>query len=207
MIYIGNNKYKLQVGNTPMKFVDEIVEPLPYDEYEYVLFNGYAYIQTSIKPENHCVIATADLSTNSMDKPLFGTQSGGNYFHLTPYNNKYYWGLAGSEGNGGIYSSGKHSIKYNYGEQHEVIIDGDIIGSGSDISSQNYLLTIGRRGSRYGSGWKIYSFQIVDRESNQTILNMIPCTYQGEAGMWDVVSNQFYGNANSSGTLTAGNDI
>lgn len=33
-----------------------------------------------------------------------------------------------------------------------------------------------------------------------------PCTYNGVAGVWDMVSNRFFGNANSSGSFTVGNN-
>lgn len=36
--------------------------------------------------------------------------------------------------------------------------------------------------------------------------NFHPCTYNGEAGMWDLVSNTFFGNANTSGSFSVAND-
>lgn len=51
----------------------------------------------------------------------------------------------------------------------------------------------------------IYSFVITDIDGN-TIMSLKPCTWNGDAGMWDEVGNKFYGNAAASGEFTAAND-
>ena len=42
--------------------------------------------------------------------------------------------------------------------------------------------------------------------SGETVMDLKPCTYNGEAGMWDMVGWKFYGNSNTSGAFTAEND-
>lgn len=52
---------------------------------------------------------------------------------------------------------------------------------------------------------KLYYTQIFNKEE-KLIMDFRPCYYQGETGLWELVENKFYGNANSTGTLTVGND-
>ena len=52
---------------------------------------------------------------------------------------------------------------------------------------------------------KLYYTQFYDSQGN-LIRDYRPCTYNGEAGLWDSVEGKFYGNANNTGTLTVGND-
>lgn len=37
------------------------------------------------------------------------------------------------------------------------------------------------------------------KEGDTTAIHLVPCTYNGEPGMWDLVEQKFYGNANSVG--------
>lgn len=56
-----------------------------------------------------------------------------------------------------------------------------------------------------GSGGKFYYYKVWD--NNGVLLrDFKPCTYNGEAGLWDSVECKFYGNANNTGTLTVGNN-
>ena len=51
----------------------------------------------------------------------------------------------------------------------------------------------------------LWSFKITDIDGN-TIMSLKPCTFVGEAGMWDEVNGKFYGNAASSGEFSVAND-
>ena len=51
----------------------------------------------------------------------------------------------------------------------------------------------------------LWSFKITDIDGN-TIMSLKPCTWNGEAGMWDEIGNKFYGNAAASGEFSAAND-
>ena len=74
----------------------------------------------------------------------------------------------------------------------------------SNLSS-GYVYVFRANGSGTLGLFKIYFLEIYDGDGN-LILNLKPCYYQGEAGLWDCVNNVFYGNANNTGTLTVGND-
>lgn len=49
-------------------------------------------------------------------------------------------------------------------------------------------------------GCKVYYFKMAD--SGELVRDMIPCKYNNEYGMWDVVESKFYGNANTTGAFT-----
>lgn len=51
----------------------------------------------------------------------------------------------------------------------------------------------------------LWSFKITDIDGN-TIMSLKPCTFAGEAGMWDEINGKFYGNAATSGEFSVAND-
>lgn len=55
------------------------------------------------------------------------------------------------------------------------------------------------------TGYEFYQLKI-DGADGTPIINLKPCTYQGVAGMWDLVTNTFFGNANTSGEFSVSND-
>lgn len=52
----------------------------------------------------------------------------------------------------------------------------------------------------------IRSFKVTDARTNEIRMSLRPCTYYGEAGMWDEVSGKFYGSESTNGAFTAEND-
>lgn len=53
---------------------------------------------------------------------------------------------------------------------------------------------------------KVYTIRVEDAITGDYLVDLKPCLYGGQAGLWDTVSQRFFGNSNSSGTLTVGND-
>lgn len=54
--------------------------------------------------------------------------------------------------------------------------------------------------------YKLYRFTLTEQSTSTVIADMKPATYRGTPGMYDTVRNTFYGNANSTGAFTIGND-
>ena len=52
----------------------------------------------------------------------------------------------------------------------------------------------------------VYYFKVWDQTTGDLVHNFVPCWKEGVIGMMDTVTNTFVTNANSSGTLTLGND-
>lgn len=77
----------------------------------------------------------------------------------------------------------------------------------SQASSSTYLIFTDRRnGASSVFIGKLRVYNISVREENILVKNFVPCTYFGEPGMWDTVTNQFYGNS-GTGQFTLGNKI
>ena len=82
--------------------------------------------------------------------------------------------------------------------------------SGKDVVATNALRVFCSTTSA-GANEKFYkgairSIIITDAKTGNTIMSLKPCTFAGEAGMWDEVNGKFYGNAAASGEFTAAND-
>lgn len=77
-------------------------------------------------------------------------------------------------------------------------VEKDIIGGNARLFGMR-----GYSAAVVACGYKSY---IVKDENGNILVNLRPCTYNGVAGMWDMVNNRFYGNANTSGSFSVSND-
>lgn len=195
---------KILLGNVVLW--QSLLIPEEYQQVEYIQSTGTQYIDTGIVPSNHMVEVKYDSETYNNDEHVFGTTANALYFHFTLYGNKYYWGLSGKEASGGAWSTGVKTLLYNYGDNHEVILDGVTLGSGSNISSTKNL-TLCRRVNTNFKG-KYYYFKVTDRSTGLLVRNMIPCYRKadGEVGMYDIVSKQFFVNS-GTGEFSYGSGI
>lgn len=99
----------------------------------------------------------------------------------------------------------------------KLVKDGDVVAElgsvgsyVSAVSTTPLLVCACQKSATDTSADRIYngairSFSITDIDGN-TIMSLKPCTYYGEAGMWDEVGNKFYGNAAASGEFSVAND-
>lgn len=120
------------------------------------------------------------------------------------------------------YSSGsKYTITYKGGQPGRVIglKDGTQVISSTqqkimipmvlgcfDFVTYNYTFNQWTHTSNNRDAGYIWSIVYKDRVTGLDLMDLRPCTYNGAAGLWDIVSGTFYGNSNTSGTLTVGND-
>ena len=182
--------------------------PETYQRVGWIGTTGTQYIDTGIVPTDHMVEVKYDSEEYNNDEHLFGTATtnSARYFHFTLYSNKYYWGLNGAESKGGAWSTGVKTLLYNYGDDHEVIQDGVVLGSGSYITSAGYL-TLSRRTAVNFKG-KYYYFKVTDRATGLLVRDMIPCYRKadGVIGMYDTISGQFFTNA-GTGEFRKGSDV
>lgn len=91
--------------------------------------------------------------------------------HLTMYNDRWYWGYDGKEGNGGSYSNGLHTV--SYGANGKMTVDGAIIGDADGFTSCDYTLAIGSRGPYNNFEGDFYGLQIFDGAGALTA-NLVP---------------------------------
>ena len=204
----------------PPSIAKEVL-PNEYTQVEYIQTSGTQYINTGLFPDSNLKIETKiEVASTNQDISVFGStttttgNSIGSYYHLTPYNNKWYYGANNSEGNGGSYSP-------TIGTQYEIIFndeDGGIKIDGTSIASNrtfvgiaNSTLTIARRGSsnngRFGR-FKYFYFKIYDKDTNTLVRDYIPCyrNIDGEVGLYDLVNDEFYSNT-GTGEFTYGEEV
>lgn len=82
--------------------------------------------------------------------------------------------------------------------------------SGNDVVATNALrvfcsITSAGANEKFYKG-AIRSLVITDAKTGNTIMSLKPCTFAGEAGMWDEVNGKFYGNAATGGEFSVAND-
>lgn len=186
--------------------IEDVQSQLPdvYVELDYIVSPLGAYINTNIIPTNHQVEAKFSNTITANDFHYFGTSSSNLYYHITLFNNLYYWGRNGSETHTAYgWTSGIQIFKYNGINNHEVIINGDTAGSGYDIVSDTSLY-IGRRGTNSSFVGNIYYFKITNRSTQEVVFNGIPAKRLSDnaIGLYDTVSGTLF--QSSSTAYTAG---
>ena len=206
---------------------DGNVVPEEYQKVEYIESNGTQWIDTKFVPNNTTQIETlVETTVTAQDIPIFGVfvndnssdlTSIGRYYHLTPYNSRWYYGQAGTEGVGSTYANivgCKHHIIYN-SQSHGIYINEISIADNKSFSSvYDYNLAISFRGHvqsnvhRRCGKWKYYYFKISNNETEELIANFIPCRRKSDnkPGMYDTVSGEFFTNQ-GTGEFICGPDV
>lgn len=208
---------------------------VPYVLYDWCLNTSPAYINTGIKPRSHWIyegkikitVRSSDWFGffGASDNITYGKNSGCLVIKNSSYPEvRYYY-------NGTTYTTGTGS-SLQVGDIYEFKIDGynkrvwykvnnsersrdfssvtipDIELSGGDMyifgRTWNYGFDPDRNGRTFPC--KFYYVKITDGDTNTVIHHWKPAVQNNVHGMIDIVTNQFYTNANSSGTLTCGND-
>lgn len=99
----------------------------------------------------------------------------------------------------------EHTIKFNF--NHSITWDGIEYASNLSLQTDNrtILLFGSQTGTQYNATIKLYYCKMYN--NGVLIRDFKPCKYAGQYGLWDLVNNKFYGNANSSGAFTVGGEI
>ena len=185
-----------------------------YKQVEYIESTGTQYIDTGFKPnQNTRIIVDMDVLAHTTIYSLFGARTSfqSNAFALfSEANNSGYqddFGTVYKSKVGGT-SSGRHIIDKN---KNVLSVDGDTVNtSTSSAFSCPYtcaLFTINNGGTymiHHQTKAKLYSCQIYD--NGTLVRDFIPCTRNGEAGLFDKVESKFYANA-GTGSFTAGPEV
>lgn len=173
---------------------------------DYIQFANGTYIDIGLAASDHLIEMKVNDLSYTNDKHWFGNPNSNNHPHFTTYANQYYWGTGGSEPSGGSWTAGEHILEFNKGSNHAVILDGTIIGSGTNISTSYNILIGKRQGTANAANLRVFSFKMYDRTNDSLVRNLIPAkrTSDDALGMYDLVNNEFYANA-GSGAFIAGN--
>ena len=223
-VKLNNTKYEIKEDGT----VEKILLPKEYQQVEYIESSGIQYINTGILAKKNIQIETEiEVTTKQQDTTVFGYyndytsfNSNGDYYHLTPYSNKWYFGKNGIEGSANIYKDAigmKYNIIFN-DINGAIIINNEILCTNEIFEAPDDTnIAISKRGSnanhRNGK-FKYFYFNVFDKDENKVIREFLPCyatttvtdvdgeqCLAGTVGLYDTVNGQFYTN---QGTGTFG---
>ena len=219
-VYIGTSPLKAAyVGTTPVKEIyvwTTKVRPnsrLPsaYQEVEWIQSSWTQWVNTWLFASNNIQVETkVEVTTTSQNIPIFWWNWGNSgyvvyrYYHLTPYNSKWYFWKNWTEGNLGTYSAvvgTVYTIVYN-NSNSQLSINGSEIGSVAwTVWVPNSTLAISYRFSpgntAYYWKWKYFYFRMYDKSQNKYVRDFVPCYRKSDNIIWlyDLANNQFYTNA------------
>ena len=193
--------------NTCLGLSEQIMGGTPYTELTYIQSTGTQYIDTGIVPSNHYVEVKAQFTQNESNKVLFGYNS--NDFHITWYDNKWYYANNGSEQNGGSSYLCTNINTFVYGANTPFTINNNIINSNCNATSNGNLWILRRPGNQAAqpAKAKIYYFKIYNKSTNTLVRNFIPVKDPNNVVcLYDKVSNDYFYNE-GSGTFIAGGEV
>ena len=192
------------------------------DFYDYIQSTGTQWIDTGVKGYMNHTYEIDFQQTDTNDYRIWGAFGQSSYIgynmSLTYKNSPHEWILRwnSTESDQEFYSSGvtidtnRHTIKIKNGV---IYFDGINVGSSSghdtwySINYNLFLFTVNPADDTTSdnSKCKIYRYKDTDFNGN-VVRDMVPCKYNGVAGMWDKVENKFYGNSGTD-VFTVGTKI
>lgn len=177
--------------------------------YDRLIGDGKAYIDTGILLTRQTYEIKAYI-TNESNALVFLYQNNGRHMAIQNYNSQ--WVNVFSPNNvviGNVKNLpttlvAKWDFEENKGYLNGVAKDIAWVDTRRDMS-----IIIGVRNANgaigpFGSGCAYYYFKA--SLGGVENVHLRPCTYYGEAGMYDVVNKVFYGNANTEGSFSVAND-
>jgi hypothetical protein len=192
--------------------------------YDKLVGDGTAYINTEYYAKGTDSFAWDAEKPTSWNQFIFGTKSSALNLGALPVNIQQTYYLVGSAGATAVSEENSQRVARTMqvltidGSLHRVLTDNGVqtkdfgvVGSYAEkTSSAPLLLFACQLNATNAAADRLYkgairSFSITAIDGN-TIMSFRPCTWNGEAGMWDEVNGKFYGNAAASGEFTAAND-
>lgn len=183
--------------------------PDTYQEVEYIECTGDgAYINTDVRTTTYVTahIDTMYVSTASGTKLLFfGGTGAGNW--VGQYNRKYAAGSTAASISSVSASERKNLIVILDDRGSFLTVDNETVSrEGTHTSSGYYNLF---SGTTYTPNARVYECIIYQNSDNTKIRHFIPCyrKVDNEIGLYDLVSNDFFPNASTSGVFLKGSDV
>lgn len=192
--------------------------------YDKLVGDGVAYINTQYFAKGTDSFAWDVTPPSTFNKFVFGTKSISLCLGSLTYTKESSYYLTGANNAEQVYQDNSNRkmrsmvvTKVGDTYQRDILTDGEVLhtfGQDSTYSQARSDTPILLFACQYSTGLtspdriyngSIYAFSITDIDGN-IIMSLRPCTYGGEAGMWDEIGGKFYGSASSSGSFTAAND-
>lgn len=187
-----------------------------YIKIEYLESTGTQWIDTSIIPTNHEVIATYQYTKAYNNTAIFGANaySGADCYQLTWYDNKWHYACGGEQANtidsnNNFVCTNKQTIDFNnsnnaivWNDENDNDYSATANINGTTTATQT-LKIFGRSNTSNLSLAKLYSFKIIDKETQQVIRNFIPVKDAlGTPCLYDTVTKKYYYNQGTDKFIT-----
>ena len=184
--------------------------PEEYTRVEYIASDGNQHLDTLFAPNNNTkVVIDAELTEHTEYKypALFGSNQSENYFYLFALSGNK-WAADFASGRYEMTASALGRRVYTVDGKNKVASAGNVTVALPSATFEStytmWLFGINYSTANYAKA-KIYSCQIYDND--EMILDLVPCIDpNGEAGLYDLVFGQFYGNE-GTGVLIAGPEV
>lgn len=214
--YLGSNLV-FQKGSSPTPSITPVF-------YEYLIFDGDSGIETNVPiPVNGSIRISLGRETTKAPQGVFhaGDSTDG-YVRL-------YYGASTSSASRNVVVAYDSSSYISYdtlafsNETYGFFMTPNGYGYGTEFNSytkgnmhptSGLLLGDSSGGKRYTGRMgtiRIYGSDVADLQNYSDFLNytpvatLVPCTYNGEAGLWHTESSTFYGKTLGNGTLSVSN--
>ena len=188
--------------------------PDGYKRLKYIQANGTQFVDTGFKPnQNTAVYMHAKMVEASSYPSLFGARNNTSQMYWLYHNNG---NSTPSDAFIVRVNATSHNVSAPFGDEQLFFITNDQGGVGDDTvsfdsgtfqSSYNmYLFGVNNRNAlQYPADMQLMDCMIYD--GNTFIRNYVPCeTPDGDIGLYDLVTNEFYGNA-GTGAFIAGPEV
>lgn len=191
------------------KALMEIICNFSYQYVDYIETTGTQWINVGLTPNSDTrVVTKIRVTTTQQDKPVFGCETGtntGSYYHMTCYNNKWFYGKNGTDASFDGYNNTigtEYEIDFN--NNGSIFINNELKASNIGTGGIGPL-GIAARGSNYRGVYAYYYFQVYQNGSLIRDLSPIYSPTIKQYSMYDKLNNKFYPNS-GTGDLTGGND-
>lgn len=206
--------------------------PLPYTPVDYIETDGVAYIDTGILGNDSRSCEIKYLHPSAVYGCILGSYgtASRSYFLLVAVTEamhvgfEHYYGYGANDGTPSVEESIQNQTPFivknamRKGSQKiKVKQEGDssftsLSKTNNNAISTGYSMALFARNTHgtidanCPSGSRLYYCKIYSDATYTTLVrDYVPCLYHGEYGMWDKVSNAFFGNAAASGAFTGSN--
>lgn len=229
LIYVPDASLEAYKGATNWVSFADRIHPLSEIEgslvfYDKLVGDGFAHINTEYYPKGTDSFAWDAERPKYYNKFIFGSKSSAFNVGALASNETQTYYLVGPTTATAVSEDNSQRVVRSMqvlaidGSLHRVLTDNGVqtkdfgaLGSYADKTSSSPLLLFACQISQSSASpdrlyqGAIHSFAITDIDGN-TIMSLKPCTWNGEAGMWDEVGNKFYGNAVARGEFSVAND-
>ena len=224
-VYLGTNKIGKAYLGSNLVYQSGSAPVIPDGPVDWIQSDGVAYINSGITRQAPIGFRAKALYTG--DGALFGSRKDNNdtrlivgYVSSQKISYGYYYVYNGESISSsitnktpvlleGYFASGVQKNRHKqYGDASYTLKSGTSSGN-INTEKSNYILAYNYNGTaiKATSGTRLYYLKIYSDHGLSTLLfDGVPYKYNGEYGLWDNVSNAFFGNAASSGKFKGGID-